>query len=77
MNKMDFEEMKGAYSALVTPSTKDNRINVEMIGWLVNDENDAAAARAARRGERGDRVDAQVSPFHLWRSSRHPNTTKP
>jgi len=32
---MDYEEMKGAYSALVTPYTRDNQINVEMIGRLV------------------------------------------
>lgn len=32
---MDCEEMKGAYSALVTPYTKDNRVNVEMIERLV------------------------------------------
>ena len=32
---MDYEEMKGAYSALFTPYTKDNRINVEMIGRMV------------------------------------------
>jgi N-acetylneuraminate lyase len=32
---MAYEEMKGAYSALFTPYTKDNRINVEMIGRIV------------------------------------------
>jgi len=32
---MAYEEMKGAYSALFTPYTKDNRIDVEMIGRLV------------------------------------------
>ncbi|MDD4024455.1 MAG: dihydrodipicolinate synthase family protein [Kiritimatiellae bacterium] len=32
---MHFEEMRGAYSALFTPYTKDNRINTEMIGRLV------------------------------------------
>jgi len=32
---MDYEEMKGAYSALFTPYTKDNRINTEMVGRMV------------------------------------------
>jgi len=32
---MDYEEMKGAYSALFTPYTQDNRINTEMIGRMV------------------------------------------
>ena len=31
----DFQEMKGAYSALFTPYTKDNRINTEMVGRMV------------------------------------------
>jgi len=32
---MDYEEMKGAYSALFTPYTKDNRINTLAVdgGW--------------------------------------------
>jgi N-acetylneuraminate lyase len=34
-SSMDYEDMKGAYSALFTPYTKDNRINIEMIGRLV------------------------------------------
>jgi N-acetylneuraminate lyase len=33
---MDYEEMKGAYSALFTPYTEDNRINLEMVGRLVD-----------------------------------------
>lgn len=33
--RMDYEEMKGAYSALFTPYTRDNRINIEMIGRMV------------------------------------------
>ncbi|MDX9868187.1 MAG: dihydrodipicolinate synthase family protein [Kiritimatiellia bacterium] len=32
---MDYEEMKGAYSALFTPFTRDNRLNTEMVGRLV------------------------------------------
>lgn len=32
---MDIEDMKGAYSALFTPYTRDNRINSEMVGRLV------------------------------------------
>ncbi len=35
---MDYEEMKGAYSALFTPYTKDNRINTEMVGRLVEQQ---------------------------------------
>ena len=31
----DFQEMKGAYSALFTPYTKDNLINTEMVGRMV------------------------------------------
>jgi N-acetylneuraminate lyase len=32
---MAYEEMKGAYSALFTPYTRDNRINTDMVGRLV------------------------------------------
>ncbi len=32
---MDYEEMKGAYSALFTPYTPDNRINVERVEQMV------------------------------------------
>lgn len=32
---MDFLEMRGAYSALFTPYTKDNCVNTEMLGRLV------------------------------------------
>ncbi len=37
---MDYEGMMGAYSALVTPYTKDNRINVDMIERLVEHQLD-------------------------------------
>jgi N-acetylneuraminate lyase len=34
----DYDEMKGAYSALFTPYTKDNRINTEMIARMVDQQ---------------------------------------
>ncbi|MDD4102886.1 MAG: hypothetical protein PHU80_09710 [Kiritimatiellae bacterium] len=32
---MEFDDMTGAYVALFTPYTKDNRVNEEMAGRLV------------------------------------------